>query len=211
VLMKMRIEEVPTTLDKDGRSRPPHLRPWRDGWRHLRFMFLYSPRWTFIYPGSALFLVGAVLLAALLPGRLQLGVVGLDVHTMLFASAALLLGFQLLAFGVAARTYASMEGLFPPDPAFQALRERFHLETGLLSGTALFLAGFGLASWTLLGWQQTGFGDLNVQQTLRPAILAVTFMALGAQLGFVSMLLSILGLQRRRKDAPIAAEHDATP
>jgi hypothetical protein len=165
---------------------------------------MYSPKWTFIYPGGALFVVGLVLLSLLLPGPLDLGVVGLGVHTMMFASAAIILGFQSLAFGVAARTYASVEGFLPPDPSFEWVRKRFHLETGLLSACVLMFVGLGLASWTLYGWQQADFGSLDVQQTIRPVIVSVTFMALGAQLAFVSMLLSILSLQRRRADAKAA-------
>jgi hypothetical protein len=97
-LFKMRITEVPTTLSPDGRSRPPHLRTWRDGWRHLRFLFLYSPRWLFLYPGIALCALGIVVSALLLPGPRMIGRVGFDVHTLLFAAMAILIGFQSVVF-----------------------------------------------------------------------------------------------------------------
>ncbi len=196
-LLGLRIDEVPTTLDPDGRSRPPHLRPWRDGWRHLRFMFLYSPRWTFIYPGMLLMGLGGVGLAVLLPGPLQLGVVGLDVHTLLFAALAVILGFQALAFGVAARTYAVVEGLLPENDSMKRLWGTFQLETGLIAGSLLFFAGLAGALVALGQWQQAGFGALDPSRSLRVAIAAVTGMGLGGQVIFTSLLLSILGLKRR--------------
>src|SRR4051812_30685069 len=143
-LFKLKIAEVPTTLDKDGRSRPPHLRTWRDGWRHLRFMLLYSPRWLFLYPGAVLMIAGLLLGGALLPGPLKVSErVGLDVHTLLFAFAAVLRGFQGVAFAVCARVYALQEGLLPTDPALERMLSRFTLETGLIVGAALL--SFGLA------------------------------------------------------------------
>ena len=125
-LLRMRIAEVPTTLDKDGRSRPPHLRPWRDGWRHLRFMLLYSPRWLFLYPGIALTLLGLTLGIALLRGPLTITRhVALDVNSLLIAFAAVVLGFQAVAFSICARSYAYHEGLLPPNPKLERAFQRF--------------------------------------------------------------------------------------
>lgn len=197
-LLSMRIVEVPTTLDKDGRNRPPHLRPWRDGWRHLRFMLLYSPRWLFFYPGAALMGVGLVVGALLLPGPLMVSPrVGLDVHTLLFSSAAVLLGFQGMAFAFCARVYALNEGLLPEDPTLERMFRWFTLETGLLAGVGLLLVGFAGAIFAVAGWSRAGFGTLDPRETLRTAIPAATALCLGGEVIFTSFLLSFLGLRRR--------------
>src|SRR5579859_2867664 len=115
-LMRMKVSEVPTTLNPDGRNRPPHLRTWRDGWRHLRFLLMYSPRWLFLYPGILLMLVGLAGCFLLLPGRRVFHGVGLDVHTLLYAFVAILLGFQLISFAMFTKVFAITEGLLPEDP-----------------------------------------------------------------------------------------------
>jgi hypothetical protein len=199
-LLGMSFAEVPTTLDKDGRSRPPHLRPWRDGWRHLRFMLLYSPRWLFLYPGAALGIlglgVGTILLAG--PVTITRNVV-LDVHTLLVAFAAILLGFQAVVFFVCARAYALNEGLLPADPLAERAFTLLKLENGLAVGALLFLLGFGSVSYTLAIWYRSGFGPLDIEETLRLAIPGVTGMCLGGQIVLVSFLLSFIGLKRRRE------------
>jgi glycosyltransferase involved in cell wall biosynthesis len=192
--------EVPTTLDKDGRSRPPHLRPWRDGWRHLRFMLLYSPRWLFLYPGAALCILGLVIGAVLLGGPVFITRnVVLDVHTLLVAFAAVLLGFQAVAFFVCARAYALNEGLLPADPLTERAFQYLKLENGLAVGALLFLMGLFGIGYTVAVWYQTGFGVLDTQQTLRSAIPGVTGMCLGGQIVLLSFLLSFIGLRRRRE------------
>jgi hypothetical protein len=197
-LLGMTIREVPTTLAKDGRSRPPHLRPWRDGWRHLRFMLLYSPRWLFLYPGFALMLAGTVVGALLLRGPLMLTPrVGLDVHTLLFAFAGILLGFQGVAFGVLARVYALNEGLVPDDPGLEWWLHRFTLETGLAAGALLLLLGLAGAVYAVAGWSRVGFGPLDARATLRTAIPAASAICLGGQVVLTSFLLSFLGLSKR--------------
>ena len=115
---------MPTTLSPDLRSRPPHLRPWRDGWRHLRFLFLFSPRWLFFYPGLALMLIGAVAMIALLPGTLEVFGTGFDVHTMVYASAMIVVGYQAILFAVFARVYAMTEGFLPAQPGLESLMEQ---------------------------------------------------------------------------------------
>jgi glycosyltransferase involved in cell wall biosynthesis len=197
-LLDMRIAEVPTTLRKDGRTRRPHLRPWRDGWRHLRFMLLYSPRWLFLYPGMALMVAGALVGGALLRGPVKLTEhLGLDVHTLLFAFAAIVLGFQGVAFAVCARVYALNEGLLPRDPKLERLLERFTLEAGLAVGALVMTAGFAGAVYAFLSWSRTGFGALDSRVTLRTAIPAASAICLGGQVILTSFLLSFLGLRHR--------------
>ena len=115
-LHNLRITEVPTTLQPDGRSRPPHLRSWRDGWKHLRFLMLYSPRWLFLYPGTLLMVAGLVVGLVLLQGPVFIGGLGFDAQTLLYAAAAIVLGFQAIAFGVFTKVFAISEGLLPEDP-----------------------------------------------------------------------------------------------
>jgi glycosyltransferase involved in cell wall biosynthesis len=197
-LLDMRIAEVPTTLRKDGRTRRPHLRPWRDGWRHLRFMLLYSPRWLFLYPGTALMVAGAIVGGALLRGPVKLTEhLGLDVHTLLFAFAAIVLGFQGVAFAVCARVYALNEGLLPRDPKLERLLQRFTLEAGLAVGALVMTAGFAGAVYAFLAWSRTGFGALDSRVTLRTAIPAASAICLGGQVILTSFLLSFLGLRHR--------------
>ncbi|HKT79805.1 MAG TPA: glycosyltransferase family 2 protein [Vicinamibacterales bacterium] len=197
-LLDMRITEVPTTLSKDGRNRPPHLRPWRDGWRHLRFMLLYSPRWLFLYPGALLMAIGLAVGAALLPGPIMLSpTVGLDVHTLLFAFAAVLVGFQAVAFAVFTRIYAYNEGLLPHDETLERLFKTFTLEIGLGVGIVLLLLGFGGTLSAIFRWSAVGFGPLNARDTLRTAIPSAAAICLGGQVVLTSFLLSFLGLKKR--------------
>jgi glycosyltransferase involved in cell wall biosynthesis len=197
-LLGMHITEVPTTLGRDGRTREPHLRPWRDGWRHLRFMLLYSPRWLFLYPGAALMISGAVLGTILLPGPLRITAgFGLDVNTLLFAFAAVVLGFQGVSFAVFARVYALNEGLLPRDPKLERYLGRFTLETGLAIGAVIMAFGLVAALYAFVTWSKAGFGALDARMTLRTAIPAVTAICLGGQIILTSFLLSFLGLRRR--------------
>jgi glycosyltransferase involved in cell wall biosynthesis len=197
-LLGVDMVEVPTTLDKDGRSRPPHLRPWRDGWRHLRFMLLYSPRWLFLYPGIFLSVLGIASGALLLTGPIAIANhVVLDVHTLLISFVAALIGFQAIAFFVFARVYALSEGLLPTNPKLQRFVESLDLEKGLLAGLGVFLLGLGAIAYTVLVWFQAGFGDLNVQTTLRSAIPGVTAMCLGGQIVLFSFMLGFLRLKKR--------------
>ena len=198
-LMQLRIEEVPTTLDKDGRSRPPHLRPWRDGWRHLRFMLLFSPRWLFFYPGILLTSVALALGLALLPGPLQVSEgVALDVQTLLFASAGVHLGVQMVSFALCARVYALRAGLLLESPDMGRFRSKFTLELGLLAGALLCLLGLGGAVANVLHWSAVGFGQLDARQALRAGIPAASALGLGTQLIATSFLLSILSMRWRR-------------
>jgi glycosyltransferase involved in cell wall biosynthesis len=197
-LMGMTITEVPTTLDKDGRSRPPHLRPWRDGWRHLRFMMLYSPRWLFLYPGLFLMLLGSVMVALLYRGPLFLGEVGFDVHTMLYGAVAILVGFQGVLFSAFSRIFATVERLVPESPALNRMFRFITLETGLIAGVVLLIVGVGATLFALQDWNHEAFGPLDARHTLRKVIPAVLALTLGAEVLMGSLFLSMLGLRIRR-------------
>jgi len=192
----LRITEVPTTLSVDGRNRPPHLRSWRDGWRHLRFLLLYSPRWLFLYPGLLLMLVGAVVSGWLLLGPRVVDGITLDVHTFLYAAIAIVIGYQTVIFAIFTKVFAITEGLLPEDPRLKTLFRYIKLETGILAGALLLVAGIGLSVYALSFWSATSFGHLDPSRTLRLVIPAVTMIALGLQTVLSSFFLSILGLER---------------
>ena len=194
----MRVVEVPTTLDRDGRGRAPHLRPWRDGWRHLRFMLLYCPRWLFLYPGAALIVAGSVSGLVLLVSAFTAGArTRLEPHTLIMASAAVLLGFQGVAFAFCARIYAFNERLLPEDKALEGMFLRTSLEGGLAVGGLLLAVGSAAGFCAVTGWSPAGFWTLDPQQTLLVAIPSATALCLGGQVVFTSFLLSFLGLGRR--------------
>ena len=194
----LRITEVPVTLAPDKRGRPPHLRTWRDGWRHLRFLLLYSPRWLFLYPGVVLMFVGAVLLLWLLPGERAIGSLRLDVHTLVYAAAAVVLGYQSVIFAVFTKTFAISEGLLPEDPRLTRLYRYVTLETGIVAGIVLVIAGLVLAAAAIGIWETQGFGPIvDVPRTLRVVIVSSLAITLGVQTFFASFFLSVLGLGRR--------------
>jgi glycosyltransferase involved in cell wall biosynthesis len=187
-----RIAEVPTTLAPDGRGRPPHLRSWRDGWRHLRFLLLFSPRWLFLYPGLALLALGLLLTGLLRVGPLRVGEAGLDIHTMLYASAAALLGLQLCLFALFARLSAQASGLLPRQPALSRLLAVLTLERGLLIGLALAAAGFLWSAAAFWQWRESGFGALDPRVVMRDTIPASALMVGGMQVMLASFLVSLL-------------------
>jgi hypothetical protein len=194
-LAAWRIAEVPTTLDPDRRGRPPHLRSWRDGWRHLRFLLLFSPRWLFVYPGLALLLLGVVMTTALYFSPLHIGGLGLDVHSMLYASAGALLGIQLCLFGLFARLSAQLTGLLPPQPELQRLLRWVTLERGLLAGLGIALLGLIWSVAAFWRWRETGFGALDPRVVMRDTIPAAALMVAGMELFLASFLLSVLRLR----------------
>ena len=196
-LLKMRVSEVPTTLSPDGRSRPPHLRTWRDGWRTLRFFLLYSPRWLFLYPGLGLMLLGTLLGVWLLPASRTVAGVTFDVHTLLYAAVFVLLGFQAIAFAVFTKLFAISEGLLPPDPTLDKAFRYITLEVGLVLGALLILLGLGVSIYAVGFWRSQHFGALDYAQTMRLVIPASLFLTLGVQTVFASFFLSVLGLRRR--------------
>jgi hypothetical protein len=196
-LRGLRVTEVPTPLARDGRSRPPHLRSWRDGWRHLRFLLLYSPKYLFLLPGVLLVLIGVIGGSALMAGPITVGGVRFDVNTMLYCAAATILGSQLVLFWTFAEIFAMGEGLLPADPKLVTAFDYVTLELGLAIAGLMFLAGLigGLAA--VADWGSRGFGDLEASRTLRLVIPSVTLMILGAQGVMSSFFLSVLGLRRR--------------
>ena len=196
-LLRMKVCEVPTTLSPDGRSHPPHLRTWHDGWRHLRFLLMYSPRWLFLYPGIASILLGLVVCLWLLPGPRQVGEVVFDVHTLAYAFGSMMVGFQLLAFAVFTKVFAITEGLLPEDPRLNRFFEYIKLETGLIAGGLLVILGIAGSVFALSGWARTSFGPLNSESMLRIVLPSVFALVLGAQVIFSSFFLSIMGLRRR--------------
>jgi glycosyltransferase involved in cell wall biosynthesis len=196
-LHNLRITEVPTTLQPDGRSRPPHLRSWRDGWKHLRFLMLYSPRWLFLYPGLLLMGVGLVVGLLLLQGPIFIGGLGFDAQTLLYAAAAIVLGFQAIAFGVFTKVFAISEGLLPEDPKLSVTRIKLNLEKGLILGACLIITGLICSVYSVLTWKQSHFGILDPARTLRIIIPAITALIIGVQIVFSSLFLSVLGLRRR--------------
>ncbi len=196
-LHRLRIAEVPTTLSPDGRSRPAHLRTWRDGWRHLRFLLLYSPRWLFLYPGLLLMAVGVVTGIWLWPGPRRVAGVALDVHTLIFSAAAVLIGFQAVTFAFLSKIFAITEGLLPKDPKMNRLFKFFSLEVGLVCGVLLALAGVLGSGWAVWIWSTQSFGPLEPSQTLRIVIPSTLALTLGCQTILFSFFFSILGLQLR--------------
>ncbi len=198
-LLGLRVTEVPTTLSPAGRHRPPHLRSWRDGWRHLRFLLLFSPRWLFLYPGALLMLIGLATGAWILPGPRTIGGVSFDVHTLTYAAAAVLIGFQSIAFAVFSKVFAINEGLLPEDPRFHKLFTTITLEVGLLVGVGFVAAGLAASVWALSDWGAASFGELDPTQMLRVIIPATLALALGCQIILTSFFLSVLGLGRQRR------------
>jgi len=192
----LRITEVPTTLSLDGRSRSPHLRSWRDGWRHLRFLLLYSPRWLFLYPGLFLMLIGSIVAGLLLVGPRVVNGITFDVHTLLYAAMAIIIGYQTVNFAVFTKVFAITEGLLPQDPRLTMLFRHIKLETGIVAGGLLLVAGLALSVFALSFWSATSFGPLDPSRTLRLVIPAATLIVLGLQTVLSSFFLSILGLKR---------------
>ena len=199
---KLKIAEVPVTLRPDGRSRPPHLKPWRDGWRHLRFMLLFSPRWLFFAPGFLLALLGIILAGALSIQNIAIGGISLNVGTLMMACMAAVVGFQLVAFAFFTKVFAIAEGLLPDDPKFSRVFKFFNLEKGILFGLAVLLAGFALFLRAVWIWRQHNYGDLDYEQNLRRLIPAATLIVLGVQTVFSSFFMSALGLKTAKRKPP---------
>jgi hypothetical protein len=196
-LLGMRIAETPVVLYPDGRTRPPHLRSWRDGWRHLRFLMLYSPRWLFLYPGMVLMLIGTAGTLWLLPHSRRVGNVSFDVQTLLYAGVAILIGFQAVVFAVFTKIFAINSGFLPRDPRIERTLRSVTLETGLISGALLLLFGVGGSIYAVELWQRASFGGLDPAQTLRTIIPAVICFTLGCETILSSFFLSVLGLSRK--------------
>jgi len=207
-LAKQRITEVPTTLAKDGRSRPPHLRSWRDGWRHLRFLLLFSPRWLFFMPGLAVLVLGIVIGAVVIPRPFSVGTVTFDVDTLVAASAMVVIGFQSVLFALFTQVYASAEGFLPEDKRVRHILKTLSLERGLLAGGVLAVAGIVGLAVSLSYWGSTSFGSLDYNHALRLVVPSVTALIVSCQIILGTFFLSILGIRRTRHPAMGALETD---
>jgi len=201
VVQGLRVTEVATVLRPDGRNRPPHLRPWRDGWRHLRFMLLFSPRWLFLYPGLMLMGGGLAAMLALLPGPIAIGRIYFDVHTLLFAALAVLIGFQAVSFAALSKFFAIRAGLRPQEEKFDTWIRQTTLESGLAGGGLLLVAGILLWVSAVWIWGEHGFGPLQPAQTLRWVIPGALCLTLGCQIVLTSFFLGVLRLDTRN-DSP---------
>ena len=205
------LTEVPTTLSKDGRSRPPHLRTWRDGWRHLRFLLIYSPRWLFLYPGLVLLAVGSLGVVALFPGQFRLGGVALDINTFVVACIALLIGIQSITFAAIARRYATLRGLLPPSARYSPLLRALTPERLLVLGAVIFGLALVGVLWSLVQWIAVDFGPLEDPRILRVLMLSFTGLAAAVQLWLVAFLASLMEIAQRsgRRIAVDDLESDA--
>jgi glycosyltransferase involved in cell wall biosynthesis len=197
-LARQHITEVPTTLAKDGRSRAPHLHTWRDGWRHLRFLLLFSPRWLFFLPGLALFAAGLVIGAVVTPHPFRFGSVTFDVDTLVAASAMVVIGFQAVLFWLFTQVYAGAEGFLPEEPKVQRILGKLSLERGLILGGLIGVLGLAGLIFSLAYWHGKGFHGLNYEHELRLMIPSVTALILSGQIIFGTFFLSILGIRHTR-------------
>jgi len=195
-LLKMKITEVPTILSPDGRTGEPHLNTWNDGWRHLRFLLMYSPRWLFLYPGIFLILIGILLSIILIINPIIIYNIVLDVHTLLFTSGLILVGYQFVAFFFITKVFTTTNGLLPKSESFDNIFKFFNLEKGLCVGIFLVIIGIVLSIFAIQAWAQENFGDLEPNIVFRIIIPAVLSLVLGVQTVLNSFFLSILGLKK---------------
>jgi Glycosyl transferase family 2 len=195
-----RIAEVPTVLSPDGRSRASHLRSWRDGWRHLRFLLMMSPRWLMLYPGACLIAIGAAAELAILRAPIVIDGVGFDIHTMLYAAGATILGVQLVLFSLLARTVGVLKNLLPMSPPLARFLRAFTVERGILLGLSLGVAGLGLAVYSVENWAHARLAALDPATMMRVAIPSVTLMLAGAEIVFASFLLGFIDVRATSAD-----------
>ena len=196
-VMNLRMTEVPATLSRDGRSRPPHLRPYRDGWRHLRFMLLFSPDWLFLYPGLSMMLLGLAVGGTLLSRPIYLNSVRLGLDTLIYCSTVLIAGVQAVLFSLLARTYAIQEGLYPKSASRGIYSGRITLESGLLTGATLMLAGIAAAIYAFWQWKEHDFGAMVAERIARIVIPSSVAISLGLEVVLFSFLLSTFTLSVR--------------
>jgi len=191
-IAKLDIREVPTTLAVDGRSRPPHLRTWRDGWRHLRFLLIFAPRFLFLYPGLAMAAIGLAGMLALIPGSVSIGEVELGIHTMVFAAMAVLIGSQLVGLSVLASRYGVIAGMWPESGVMRRLRNWFSVERACLIALAILGVGAAGAASAVVMWAETGFGDMEPVTLMRVAIPSMLLCCLGVQTAVTTFFAGLL-------------------
>jgi hypothetical protein len=197
-IFNLKITEVPTTLSPDGRSRPPHLRTWRDGWRHLRFLLIYSPRWLFLIPGCFLIILGLILNILIIQKPFNIiGDINLDTNTLLYAGAFIIVGFQSFIFGIFTRAYAVQAGFLPKNDKLTKWLEIINLETGLIVGLIIFFAGLSGTIYSLTLWNKAHFGQLDYPSILRIVIPSVVSIILGLQTMLSSFFISVLNVNKK--------------
>lgn len=196
-LNELKMIEVPTTLSPDGRSRPPHLRSWRDGWRHLKFLMMYSPNWTFLYPGLILTFIGLAMMIAIGVGSPQIGRVNFGVSTMMYGSTSILIGINIILFSLFTKAYAFHSGFIPNSSKTIENFEKFTVEKGVIAGVVLTLIGLIITIVALVIWGNASFGDLEAELMMRITIPAATLIAIGVELIFASFFLGILGIKKK--------------
>lgn len=201
-LNNLKITEVPTVLHPDERNTPPHLNTWSDGWRHLRFLLVYSPRWLFFYPGIFLILFGLAMSALLIGTKVELKNIHFDVHSLLYLSAAFYLGYQFVSFYVFAQYFGIMNNLLPNSKRFQRLLKFFSLERGIFVGLLLIFTGLALSGYAIWIWKGTGFGELDPSSVFRIVIPSVFLLIVGVQTILNSFFLGILGLNATKTNSP---------
>ncbi len=201
-LADYRMTEVPTTLSKDGRSRPPHLNTWRDGWRHLRFLLIYSPRWLFLYPGLVLLAVGLAGVLVLFPGDIKLGASTLGINTFIAACMAVLIGVQSITFAAVARRYATLRGLLPPSTRYSAFLRALSPERLLVFGVVLFIVTLMGMAWSVYQWVSVNFGPLPDPSVVRVFALSLTGFVAAVQLWLVAFLASLMEIPQRGTRVP---------
>jgi glycosyltransferase involved in cell wall biosynthesis len=195
----LNIVEVPTVLYPDGRSRPPHLKTWRDGWRHLVFLLIYSPRWLFLYPGLFMFLCCSVLFGVLQFSRLKVGRVYFDIHSLIIVGFGIIVSFQIILFAVFSKVFSTNYGLIPERENYKIWYKYFNLERGIISGLLLLIMGIVILFSSLLYWKNLQFGEVkNISSTFREVILGSVLSTLGVQIIFSSFMFRIIGIESKK-------------
>lgn len=196
-LHKLKMIEVPTTLSPDGRSRPPHLRSWRDGWRHLKFLMMYSPNWTFLYPGLLLSLIGIIIMVAIGVGSSRIGNITFGINTMMYGSASLLVGVNIILFSLFTKAYAISSGFIPNSTKTISVFEKFTVEKGVITGLVLTILGIFATVVSFIIWGNNSFGRLQPESIMKITIPAATLIAIGIELIFASFFLGILEIKKK--------------
>ena len=196
----IKITEVPTTLKKDGRSRAPHLKSFQDGWRHLKFLLIYSPKWLFLFPGLLLLIIGLIGSIAFVFGDLQISNVVLGIHSRLYFGAMIVVGFQIIIFSLFAKVYAINSGMHPKEDKFTKFLKKITLEKGLILGIILTIIGLGLSIYSIILWKNAGWGELNPVDIMPITIPAVYLIIIGIQMMFASFILGVLNIEYKREN-----------